>query len=210
MGLQPLKAITGWKPMPLLNSLLKKSTFKENLMNSAIATQCSTLLAVYPDHDAAENAVKLLQKNGMKMDQLSIVGQDFKTIEKPIGFLTTGSVACDGARVGAWTGGFFGILAGAAFLIVPGIGPLVIAGPLAATLLGGIEGAIAGSAVGALTGAVVSLGFSKNQAIRYESQIKAGKFLVTLKGDSEQIEKAKRLVGENNAESVDVVDTMTA
>jgi uncharacterized membrane protein len=178
-------------------------------MNSAIATQCSTLVAVYPDHNAAENAVRLLQKNGMKMEQLSIVGQDFRTIEKPIGFLTTGSVACDGARVGAWTGGLFGILAGAAFLIVPGIGPLVIAGPLAATLLGGIEGAIAGSAVGALAGALVSLGFTKNQAIRYESQIKAGKFLVTLKGDSEQIEKARKLVGDNNAESVDVVETTT-
>ena len=100
------------------------------------------MLAVYPDHDSAEDAVKLLQKNGMRMDQLSIVGQDFKTIEKPIGFLTTGSVACDGARVGAWTGGLFGILVGAAFLIVPGVGPLVIVGPLAATLLGGVEGAI--------------------------------------------------------------------
>ena len=179
-------------------------------MNTATATKNSTLLAVYSDHSAAEEAVKLLQKNGMKMDQLSIVGQDFKTIEQPIGFLTTGSVACDGARVGAWTGGFFGILAGAAFLIVPGIGPLVIAGPLAATLLGGIEGAIAGSAVGALAGSLVSLGFSKNQAIRYESQIKAGKFLVTLHGDAEQIEKAKKLVGANKAESVDIAELEAA
>lgn len=93
-------------------------------MNSAIATKCSTLLAVYPDHTRAEDAIKLLEKDGMKMDQLSILGQDFKTIEKPIGFLPTGSVACDGARVGAWTGGFFDILVGAAFLIVPGIGPI--------------------------------------------------------------------------------------
>jgi len=54
----------------------------------------------------------------------------------------------------------------------------------------------------------VSLGFSKNEAIRYESRSKAGKFLVTLKGDSEQIEKAKKLVGDNNAESVDVVDAI--
>jgi outer membrane lipoprotein SlyB len=76
--------------------------------------------------------------------------------------------------------------------------------------LGGIEGAIAGSAVGALTGALVSLGFSKNEAIRYESQIKAGKFLVTLKGDSDQIEKAKRLVVDSNAESVDVAEPMVA
>lgn len=179
-------------------------------MSTAIATKCATLVAVFSNHAAAEDAVKLLQKNGMPMDQLSIIGQDFKTIEKPIGFLTTGSVACDGARVGAWTGGLFGILVGAAFLIVPGIGPLVIVGPLAATLLGGVEGAIAGSAVGALAGALVSLGFSEKQALRYESQIKAGKFLVTLKGDSEQIEKAKKLVGDNVAESTDIGQSMNA
>lgn len=178
-------------------------------MNSAIATKNCTLLAVYPNHMSAENALKFLQKNGMKMDQLSIVGQDFKTIEKPIGFLTTGSVACDGARVGAWTGGFFGILVGAAFLIVPGLGPLVIVGPLAATLLGGIEGALAGSAIGALAGALVSLGFSKNQAIRYESQIKAGKFLVTFNGDSEQVAAAKKLLGSNSAETTEVVECAT-
>ena len=179
-------------------------------MSSTVATECSTLVAVFTSHTAAEDAVKLLQKNGMPMDQLSIIGQDFKTIEKPLGFLTTGSVACDGARVGAWTGGFFGILVGAAFLIVPGIGPLVIVGPLAATLLGGVEGAIAGSAVGALAGALVSLGFSEKQAIRYESEIKAGKFLVTLKGDSKQLEKAKKLVGGIAAESADIGETMVA
>ena len=55
-------------------------------MNTATVTKTCTLLAVYPSHMAAENALRLLQKNGMKMDQLSIVGQDFKTIEKPIGF----------------------------------------------------------------------------------------------------------------------------
>lgn len=101
----------------------------------------------------------------------------------------------------------FIILVGAAFLIVPGIGPLVIVGPLAATLLGGVEGALAGSAIGALAGVLVSLGFSKNQAIRYESQIKAGKFLVTFKGDSDQIQKAKQLLEDNHAESTEIVES---
>ena len=173
-------------------------------MATATATTQSTLLAVYADHDAAEVAVKLLQKEGLPMQKLSIVGQDFKTVEKPLGFVTTGSVASDGARVGAWTGGFFGLLVGAAFLIVPGIGPLVIVGPLAATLLGGVEGAIAGGAFGGLTGALLSLGVSKNDAIRYESQLKAGKFLVSLNGSEDEIEKAKTILSENEAESAEV------
>lgn len=66
---------------------------------TATATTQSTLLAVYADHNAAEAAVKLLQKEGLPMQKLSIVGQDFTTIEKPLGFVTTSSVASDGARV---------------------------------------------------------------------------------------------------------------
>ena len=101
----------------------------------------STVVAVYPDHDSADDAVRRLQSDGIPLQNLSIIGMDFQSVEKPLGFVTTGDVAKTGARVGAWTGGLFGLLVGAAFLIVPGIGRLVIAGPLAATLLGGIEGA---------------------------------------------------------------------
>jgi hypothetical protein len=49
---------------------------------------------------------------------------------------------------------------------------------------------LAGTAFGGLTGALVGLGVSKDKAIRYESQVKAGKFLVTLQGDGAQIERA--------------------
>jgi len=71
---------------------------------------------------------------------------------------------------------------GLAEWVVSLAGPVVIAGPLAAALLGGVEGALAGAAFGGLTGALVGLGVSKDKAIRYESQLKAGKFLLTLQG----------------------------
>lgn len=169
------------------------------------ATSQSTVLAIYPDHEKAENAVRFLQKAGLPMEKLSIIGKDFQTIEHAIGFVTTSSIANDSARVGAWTGGIFGLLVGAAFLIVPGLGPLVIIGPFAATLLGGVEGAIAGGALGGLTGALISLGVTKNQAIRYESELRAGKFLVTLHGDATLVEKAEKLLSDNLAEATEVV-----
>ena len=40
--------------------------------------------------------------------------------------------------------------------------------------------------------------------------MKAGKYLMTLQGDSVQIDNAKKIVGENRAESVDVVESMSA
>ena len=114
----------------------------------------ASVIAVYPDHASAEDAVRRLQEGGIPMQNLSIVGKDFQSVEKPLGFVTTGTVAKSGAKVGAWTGGIFGLLVGAAFLILPGIGPVVIAGPLGAALLGGVEGALAGAAFGGLAGAL--------------------------------------------------------
>jgi hypothetical protein len=169
-----------------------------------------TVIATYPDHASAEDAVRRLQKEGIPMQNLSIIGKDFQAVERPLGFVTTGTVAGEGAKVGAWTGGLFGLLVGAAFLILPGVGPVVIAGPLAAALLGGLEGAAAGAALGGLTGALVGLGISKDKAIRYESQVKAGKFLVTLRGDGPQVERAKSLFSAGKAETTEVVPAPAA
>jgi hypothetical protein len=167
----------------------------------------ATVIATYPDHESAENAVRRLQKEGIPMENLSIIGKDFQAVERPLGFITPGSVAGDGAKVGAWTGGLFGLLIGAAFLIIPGLGAVVVAGPLAAAILGGVEGAVAGAAFGGLAGALVGLGISKDKAIRYESQVKAGKFLVTLQGDNTQIERAKSLFNVDQAETTEVVQS---
>jgi uncharacterized membrane protein len=164
----------------------------------------TTVIAVYPDHASAEDAVRRLQKEGVPMKDISIIGKDFQAVERPLGFVTTGTVATEGAKVGAWTGGLFGLLVGAAFLILPGVGPVVIAGPLAAALLGGAEGALGGAAFGGLTGALVGLGIAKDKAIRYQSEVKAGKFLVTLQGDDTQVERARSLFKAGKTEA-DVV-----
>jgi len=169
-------------------------------------TTKSTILATYPDHAAAESAVRMLQKAGLPMKHLSIVGNDFQTIEKPVGFVTAGTVAKDGAKIGAWTGGIFGLLLGAAFLILPGVGPVVIAGPLSAALLGGAEGALTGAAFGGLSGALIGLGVPKASALRYESQLKAGKYLVTFEGDSNDIERAKSVMDTTHAESTEIAE----
>jgi hypothetical protein len=165
---------------------------------------------MYPDHASSEAAVRRLQADGIPMQNLSIIGKDFQKVEQPLGFVTTGTVAKGGAKVGAWTGGIFGLLVGAAFVILPGVGPVIAAGPLSIALLGGLEGAVAGAALGGLAGALVGLGVSKDKAIRYESQVKAGKFLVTVQGDDSQIQRAKSLFTADKAETTEVVQAPTA
>jgi Heat induced stress protein YflT domain len=169
----------------------------------------ATVIAVYPDHASAEAAVRRLQDDGIPMQNISIIGKDFQAVEKPLGFVTTGTVAKEGAKVGAWAGGIFGLLVRAAFLILPGVGPMIAFGPLSVALLGGLEGALAGAAFGGLSGALIGLGVSQDKAIRYESQVKAGKFLVTLQGDGPQIQRAKSLLTIGKAESAEVFAPVT-
>jgi membrane protein DedA with SNARE-associated domain len=138
---------------------------------------------------------------------VSIVGRDFQVTEEPIGFVSAGDFAKVGAATGAWAGGLFGLLVGTAFLVLPGVGALVVAGPLAAALLGGIEGAVAGAVIGALAGALVSWGVPKEKAIKYESQVKAGKFLVIVRGTPEKIERAKALLATGHDEGIEVYET---
>jgi hypothetical protein len=166
----------------------------------------SSVIAVYPDHDSAERAVKLLSKEGFPMSNLSIVGRDFQVSEKPVGFLTTGYLVKQGAGTGAWVGGLFGMLMGAAFLVLPGVGPLVAAGPLVGALLGGLEGALAGAAFGALSGALIGWGIPKDQALLYETEVKAGKFLVIARGNPADIARAKALLESSNPDRLNVYE----
>src|SRR4051812_12617247 len=124
-------------------------------MSVAETSVGSRVVAVYPDHASAEEAVRRLVKEGISMKDVSIVGRDFQVEEEPIGFVSAGDFVGAGAGAGAWMGGLFGLLLGAAFLVLPGVGPVIIAGPLSAALLGGLEGALAGAAIGALAGALV-------------------------------------------------------
>src|SRR5262245_1826508 len=88
-------------------------------------------------------------------------------------------------------------------LILTGIGSMVIAGPLAAAVLGGLEGARPWAALG-LAAALVRLGIPAEKAIRYESQVKAGQFVVTLGGDRPQTERARFPFRAGTAEATEV------
>jgi hypothetical protein len=180
------------------------------MMNSAETggptTTVSSAVAVYADHASAEGAVRRLHEAGFAMRDLSIVGRDFQVSEEPVGFVSAGDYAAAGAGTGAWVGGLFGLLVGAAFLILPGVGPVVIAGPLSAALLGGLEGALAGAAIGGLSGALVGWGVPKEQALKYETQVKAGKFLVIARGKTADVDRARTLLGPEGSEHVEVFE----
>jgi hypothetical protein len=96
------------------------------------------------------------------------------------------------------------LLVGAAFLIIPGIGPVVVAGPVASWIVGALEGAIFVGGVSVLGAGLVSVGIPRDGVLRYESSVKAGKFLLILHGTASEVERVRSILTATEAEVVDV------
>lgn len=161
-----------------------------------------SVIGVYHTMSEAEEAVRMLDKGGFPIKQVSIVAQDMESEKEVHGYVTAGDVAKSGAGTGAWVGGFFGLLVGAAFIWVPGFGPLLVAGPFAVMLLGGIEGAIAGATGGGLLGALVGWGVSKEHILKYEEKLKGGKYLLMAHGSAEEVTRAHNILQGTGAAEV--------
>jgi hypothetical protein len=153
-----------------------------------------SVIAVFPDHTAAETAVKKLTAGGFAMKNLSIVGKGYHTEENVVGFYNTGDrIRFWGSR-GAFWGGLWGLFFGGIFLTMPIIGPVVVLGYLAAPLIAGLEGAVAVGGLSALGAALASIGVPKDSVLQYQTAIAADDFLVMAHGSAEQISRAKAIL----------------
>ena len=157
-------------------------------------TDTNATIAVYETHSAAENAVKELQKSGFDMKKLSVVGKDFHTDEQVIGYYNTGDRMKYWGKMGTFWGGLWGLLFGAAFFWVPGVGPLLVAGPLAAWIVSALEGAVVVGGLSAIGAGLYSIGIPKNSVLKYETAIKADKFLLVAHGTAAEAAKAKDIL----------------
>jgi len=161
-------------------------------------TNDKAMVAIYDDHDLAEEAVKKLQNTGFDVSKLSIVGKDYHTDEKVLGYYNMGDRMVNWGVRGAFWGSIWGILVGSAFFVIPGIGPLVIAGSFVSTLVGALEGAAIAGGLSALGGALASLGIPKDSILTYETDIRAGKFMLLAYGTKEEAENAREILGMSN------------
>jgi len=162
-------------------------------------------IATFSDHERAASAVKALQRAGFNMKRISIVGKDYEVQEHVIGYLNAGDRAKIFGKYGAYWGGLMGILFGSAMLFVPVFGHLIILGPLAAALFGGLESAVVVGGVSALVGALTAIGIPKDSVLRYETALKANKFLLVVHGEAGEIERARGLLKNSGLESYDTV-----
>ncbi len=160
-----------------------------------------TVIGVFAHREDAEKAINRLH------NELSIPNEEisylYRNTEDEIKQVQADKISSDtpgeGAKKGAKAGAIIGALAGIAATagILPIIGPFLAAGPIltAVGITGAVgsaaAGAVGGAAVGGLVGALVNLGVGKENAQRYEDEVRAGNVLVSVHtesgGDAESI-----------------------
>jgi hypothetical protein len=154
----------------------------------------NNVVAVYNSHTEAEQAVGKLSAASFDIKKISIIGKDYHTEEKVVGYYSTGDRMKSWGGMGAFWGGIWGLLFGAGFFLIPGIGPVLVAGPFLAALIGALESAVLVGGLSALAAGLVSAGIPKESALKYEAEIKADKFVLVVHGSPEELEQARTIL----------------
>lgn len=119
------------------------------------------------------------------MKKLSIIGRDYHTDEQVVGYYNTADRMKAWRETGAFWAGLWGFLFGSAFFWIPGLGQVLVAGPLVSWIVGALEGAIVVGGLSAVGVGLYSLGIPKDSILRYETALKAGKFVLIAHGSAE-------------------------
>ena len=164
----------------------------------------NSVVAVYPQHSDAENAINLLKKGDFNIKKLAIVGQGYHTEDQVLGYYATGDRMKHWGKRGAFWGGLWGMLVGSAVFLIPGVGPVMVAGSAVAWIVGALESAAVVGGLSVLGAGLFSIGIPKDSAVKYETSVKAGKFLLIAHGTAEEADLARRILANTAAEEINV------
>jgi len=164
----------------------------------------NTVIAVLPDHQAAEAAIKKLAQSGFDLKSLSVIRQGYQTEEHVIGFYNVADRITFWGHRGAFWGGLWGLFFSGVFVAVPVTGPVVVLGVLASIAISALEGAVIVGGLSALGAALYSIGIPKDSVIAYEAEVTSDSFLVVVHGPLADIGYAETILAATNARRVNV------
>lgn len=134
-------------------------------------------------------------KSGFDVKKLSLVGKGYHSEEHPVGFYTVGDRVKAWGGMGAFWGSIWGMLMAPAVFFLPGLGLVALAGPLVSLLVGALEGAVVVGGISALGAAMSRIGVSNDEIIKYETALKADKYVLMVHGTPDEIAKAHTVLG---------------
>jgi uncharacterized protein (TIGR02271 family) len=151
------------------------------------------IVGVFETRARAEKAISDLKAAGFDDDNIGMIHRDSegKTVKSGA---ADDTYAEEGAVAGAVAGAAGGALVGAGIMagVIPVIGPVLALGTLGTILVN----AAGGAAIVGLTGALVGWGIPEEDAEYYETEVKAGRYLVTVEAGDREAEARSILRGQ--------------
>ena len=132
------------------------------------------------------------------------LGKGYHTDEQVVGYYNTGDRMKYWGKIGAFWGGFWGLLFGSALFMIPGLGPILAAGPVVAWIVAGLEGAVAVGGLGALGAGLYSIGIPKDSIVKYETALRSDQFVLIAHGTAAEVAKARDIIQTTHPAEVNI------
>lgn len=159
------------------------------------------LVAVLRDRIQAEAAYSTLEKEGLPMDKVSILGKGYKSADE-VDFIDPNLQARKQARFMAFWLVPFGFVAGASFSLITGLETFAWAGHIGNHLIGGLLGAGSGALGSIFVGGGPALVFGGENALPYRDRLEAGKYIIMVQGSDTLMRQATPFLRQHKPESI--------
>ena len=149
-------------------------------------TTLSTIVGVYETHDKAITALETLKAAGLPVKNMSFISKA-DIIESKLHTFSNDKINNAPVEIGVVLGPVIGILAGLSIIAIPGLGLIYGAGAVVGAFAGFDFGLIGGG----ITTILLKLGIHKDKTATYQEHLENGKYIITINGVKEIVEKAK-------------------
>lgn len=159
------------------------------------------LVAVLEDRIQAEAAYSALEKEGLPMDNINILGRGYKTADE-FGLIDPNTQAIKQAKQMAFWLVPFGFIAGTLFSVLTGLNTFAWAGEIGNHLVGGVFGAFGGLMGSVFAGGGGGLLFGSGDALPYRNRLNAGKYIIIVRGSENLTRRATSIIGQFEPENI--------
>ncbi len=158
------------------------------------------LIAVYPNRIQAEAAYTALEKEGLPTEQISILGNGYKSADE-YGLINPNQQAKSNVQLLNYWLIPFGFAAGYTFNVLTHIEIIENAGVIN-HIIGGLLGAASGALGSFFVGGAVGLTVGSGDALIYRNRLNAGKYLIIFEGSEEEVKKATGILRSFDPENI--------
>lgn len=167
------------------------------------------LVAVLPDRIQAEAAYTALEKDGVPLDKITILGRGYKSADE-FSLIDPNEQAKKQSQFMAFWLVPFGLVSGITFNLITGLNTFPWAGEVGNALIGGLLGAGAGAMGSLFAGGGIGLALGSGDALPYRNRLNAGKYLIVVQGNETIARQATRILRSFEPENIQgYVDTGT-